>query len=119
MFRKLTIAAAVTCFALIAVAANAGAVPYPVVHPDVVRAYSTDVYHITFRGQEVAYVAVTGDHDTDLDLYVEDENGNRIASDTDSTDRCIVRFTPRWTGSFTIRIVNLGSVYNRYLLETN
>ena len=54
------------------------------------------------------------DGDTDLDLYVYDENGILIASDTDSTETCVVRFWPKWTGAFRIEVRNLGTVYNRY-----
>jgi hypothetical protein len=96
-----------------------GRVPYAVTHRDRVLAHSTDVYTITFRGREPAEVLVRGDGDTDLDLYVYDENGNFIASDTDLTDICYARWSPIWTGPFTVRIVNLGNVYNEYLLETN
>jgi hypothetical protein len=53
------------------------------------------------------------------DLYVYDENGNQVAADDDLTDECFVSWVPRWTGVFTIRIVNRGSVYNRYRLTTN
>ena len=76
-------------------------------------------YDAKFWANEIAEVAVSGDGDTDLDLYVYDENGNLIASDTDYTDDCYVRFCPRWTGLFRIKIVNRGSVYNNYAIVTN
>ncbi len=79
----------------------------------------TDTWKITFRGGETAYVCVIGDGDTDLDLYVYDENGNFITSDTDGTDNCVVSFNPKWTGVFYIKIKNLGSVYNKYSIITN
>ncbi|HWP40538.1 MAG TPA: hypothetical protein VNL70_06390 [Tepidisphaeraceae bacterium] len=41
---------------------------------------------------------------------------NLVASDVDETDYCVCNITPKWTGPFTIRIRNWGSVYNRYLL---
>lgn len=84
-----------------------------------VEPYSTDRYTIRFRGGEYALVTVSGDGDTDLDLYVYDENGNLIDSDTDRTDQCVCSFTPRWTGNFTIKVKNLGGVFNRYTLRTN
>ena len=119
MYRKMTAAVVVTCVALSALAVQAGAVGGLIRHWDAVAPYSTDTYHISFRGGEVAYVFVSGDGDTDLDLYVYDANGNPIAADTDYSDDCVVRFVPRWTGSFTIRIVNRGPFANRYLLATN
>lgn len=84
-----------------------------------VRALSTDVFNRTFIGGQTAIISVDGDGDTDLDLYVFDENGNLVDSDTDSTDYCVAVFTPRWTGSFTIKIVNRGSISNNYSIETN
>ena len=42
-----------------------------------------------------------------------------IDSDTDYSDNCVCTRTPRWTGSFRIKIVNRGSVYNRYVIRTN
>lgn len=82
-----------------------------------VNALSTDVYELVFRGDEITVIEVQGDGDTDLDLFVYDEDGNLIASDTDTTDRCAVSITPRWTGKFTIHVENLGSVYNKYTIE--
>ena len=81
-----------------------------------VEANSTDVYKVTCRAGEATRLLVDGDGDTDLDVYVYDENGNLIGSDTDLTDTCVVTWTPRWTGEFTIRIVNRGDVYNRYTI---
>lgn len=86
------------------------------VHSDRVRSGKTDVYTVAFEGGKRAAVYVSGDGDTDLDLFVYDENQNLIGSDTDSTDECLVRFTPKWTGKFTIRIRNHGSVYNDYTM---
>lgn len=84
-----------------------------------VKAYSTDVITVQFRGGENAVVGVSGDGDTDLDLYVYDENGNLVASDTNGSDDCKVRFYPKRNGTFRIKVKNLGNVYNRYLLVTN
>lgn len=82
-------------------------------------ARSTHTYSISFRGGEEAVILVEGDGDTDLDLFVYDENDNLVGSDTDRTDLCLVRWTPRWTGKFTVRVVNLGYVYNVYSMVTN
>lgn len=84
-----------------------------------VDAHSTDIYQIEFRGGRLAEVSVIGDGDTDLDLYVYDEYGNLIDSDTDATDTTYCSWTPAWTGSFRIEIKNLGSVYNNYQISTN
>lgn len=84
-----------------------------------VSAHSYTYYNQKFWADELAEILVSGDGDTDLDLYVYDENGNLIVSDTDYTDDCYVRFYPRWTGTFRIKIVNRGGVYNKYVLVTN
>src|SRR5438445_10205145 len=66
-----------------------------------VDANQTDRFQaIYFRAGEEAIVEVIGDGTSDLDLYVYDQNGNLIAKDDDSTDHCVVRFVPRWTGAF-------------------
>jgi hypothetical protein len=79
----------------------------------------TDVYTMRFQGGEDATIILSGDGDTDLDLYVYDENDNLIGYDDDGTDDCVVSFTPRWTGNFKIKVKNLGDTYNSYTLITN
>ena len=96
-----------------------GAVGGPKYHRDRVLAHDYDVYEVTFRAGELARVTVNGDDDTDLDLYIYDSNWNLITKDIDYLDLCICTWTPRWTGKFYIKIVNLGNVYNQYVLQTN
>ena len=82
-----------------------------------VKANSTDSYEYRIYAKEEAYVWVSGDGDTDLDLFIYDENGNLIDSDTDEGDTCLCTFTPKWTGKFTIKVKNLGGVYNKYTIR--
>lgn len=96
-----------------------GATRGPTVHSDTVLAGNTDSYTLTFRGGEQAAVLVSGDGDTDLDLYITDENGNTICTDTDASDTMLCRWTPAWTGPFGIHVRNLGRVYNNYKLAVN
>jgi hypothetical protein len=96
-----------------------GAVGGPKRTVEVVRPLATDVYRLTFRGGEVARVAVSGDGDTRLDLYVYDENGNPITSQVGPGDDCLASWVPRWTGVFVIRVVNRGLLPNRYVILTN
>lgn len=96
-----------------------GRVGGAVTHYDRVSANSTDTYNIQFRGGEYAMIIVSGDGDTDLDLYVYDSYGNLVASDSDYSDDCVVSFTPRYTSTFRVKIVNRGRVYNNYVLVTN
>lgn len=81
-----------------------------------VQANATDVFHYKFYANSRATVIVSGDGDTDLDLYVYDANGNLIASDIDYSDDCVCVWTPAWTGSFSIKVKNRGNVYNRYAI---
>ena len=76
-------------------------------------------YQAKFWANELAEVIMVGDGDNDLDMYVYDERGNLIASDTDYTDQCVCRWVPARTGTFTIRIVNRGAVYSDFAIATN
>ena len=78
-------------------------------HYDTVKARTTDIYRMKFRGQEWAEIAVSGDGASDVDVYIYDDNGNLIASDTDSTDQCYVRWVPSWTGAFRIEVRNVSA----------
>jgi hypothetical protein len=104
---------------LFASLADAGRVPGPGHDEAVVAAKATYRYTETFRAGEVAAIALAGDGVTDLDLYVFDENGNLIEKDDDSTDRCFVSWTPKWTGPFVIKVVNRGYLANRFVIRTN
>ena len=81
-----------------------------------VEAFSTNVHYVTaYGGQEVS-VEVNGDNDTDLDVFVYDEFGNLVDWDNDELDLCLLSWYPRWTGTFRVEVVNLGSVYNEYTI---
>ena len=82
-----------------------------------VDAYRTDVWRAQVYAGIPVQVTVDGDGDTDLDLYIYDEYGRMVASDDDLTDYCIGSWTPRFTGMVTIRIVNRGPVFNRYVIN--
>jgi hypothetical protein len=98
---------------------NRGSVGGPKYGEYKVFAYSTDRYSLKFWANERATVVVSGDGDTDLDLFVYDENGRLIAKDDDYSDDCVVNWIPRWTGQYIIKVVNRGNVYNRYAIGTN
>jgi hypothetical protein len=71
-----------------------------------------EVIKIVFKAKELAEFFVIGDGDTDLDLYVHDSSGKEIAKDVGLSDLCVCRWTPEREEEFTIRIHNLGRVYN-------
>ena len=81
---------------------------------------TTDNYdNVSFNGGEYAEVYTEGSGATNLDLFVYDENGNLICSDTDYSDIAYCGWTPKWTGGFTIKVINQGGSSNRYALITN
>lgn len=84
-----------------------------------VERYSTNTHRISFRAGEPAVVYINGDDDTDLDLYVYDENGYLIDSGLGYSDQERVEWTPRWTGEFRIEVRNLGGIWNGYYFATN
>lgn len=88
-------------------------------HFDHVYARSTDVYHMTFVGGESEVLEVVGDGNTDLDLYVYNSRGELVIKDDDSTAHCLVRWVPCCTETFTVRVVNRGSVGSNYSITTN
>ncbi len=96
-----------------------GAVGGPKRTIEKVRANSTDTYTINFIGGRLAEIVVSGDGDTDLDLYVYDSSGNLIEKDDDYTDDCYVSWYPKWTGKFIVKVVNRGGVWNEYVIVTN
>ncbi|MFN3784312.1 MAG: hypothetical protein ACK4R6_10365 [Spirosomataceae bacterium] len=84
-----------------------------------IESNSTKTLYGTYQGGEQARLTVSGDGDTDLDLYIYDELDNLIDSDYDGTDYCITTWTPKWTGKFKIVIKNRGDVYNDCVLISN
>ena len=104
---------------LSSVASSRGNTLGPQSGTDSVRAYDTDIYEIQFAGGRWAEVLLSGDGDTDLDLFVYDEYGNEVCSDISFDDQEYCSWRPRRTGFFTIEIENLGGVYNVYTLMTN
>lgn len=80
---------------------------------------SRTYYDISFREGELAEILLRGDGDTDLDLYVYDSLGNLIAKDDDYTDLCYVCWVPKWTGRYTVKIVNRGPILNNFRIVTN
>jgi len=86
---------------------------------DRVGARSTKTYEIGFTAGEPALLTIIGDRDTDLDIYVYDQHGNLVASDTDRSDWTALTWVPKRNGIYTIKIKNLGGVYNSYRMRTN
>jgi hypothetical protein len=65
------------------------------------------------------WVSLSGDGDTDLDLYVFSGDGRLICEGVGYSDRERCSWNQRQTGSLRVSVQNLGSVWNRYRLCTN
>ena len=74
---------------------------------------------VEFRGGEPAVIYVSGDGESDLDLFVYDEAGQLVASATGPRDECVVRWQPERQGRFRIEVRNLGTASNWYWMATN
>ncbi|MCW5933684.1 MAG: hypothetical protein KIT45_05185 [Fimbriimonadia bacterium] len=85
----------------------------------VVNARSSKSFSESFYKGRLAGVLVSGDGDTDLDLYIYDRNGALVAYDDDPTDDCLCLWTPRYTGKYTIKVVNRGYVYNEFYIAAD
>jgi hypothetical protein len=110
-FAKLAMVAVIALGTLSPTALQAG------VQTSSVKAFTTDVYRI-WCNQGFHSIAVRGDGDTDLDLYVHGASG-LIASDDDSTDNCLVQFHVSRPGYFVVKITNRGAVHNNYVMVTD
>ena len=73
----------------------------------------------TFRGGEIAIVTVMGNGGANLELEVYDDLGFLVAADRAPGRGYRVSWTPRFTGTFTIKVKNNGFVNNYYTLTTN
>ncbi|HEX8564467.1 MAG TPA: hypothetical protein VF648_02275 [Pyrinomonadaceae bacterium] len=71
--------------------------------------------HRIFLNRGYAQIMISGDGDTDLDLYVYDGNGLLVKADGYSDDE-VVNLTIRYSGYFLVKVVNRGNVYNDYTL---
>ena len=69
------------------------------------RIPTTCSFSIRLRtGREYALVGACDNDCSDVDFWLYDDNDNLVDSDTSTDDIPIVRVTPRWSGSFEIRV---------------
>jgi len=99
--------------------ATRGRVGGPAERTDLIPANSKLTYTMNFIEGVLAEIALRGDGDTDLDLFVFDSSDNKIATDTDYTDMCYVSWIPKWTGRYRVVVVNRGMVANQFTIGTN
>ncbi|MBI1249923.1 MAG: hypothetical protein GC189_00435 [Alphaproteobacteria bacterium] len=87
---------------------------------DRVEAYSSESWTLVMAPNQSSQIALQGDGDTDLDLFIDDEYGARVCSGLSFSDResCSVNGGPMGK-TMTVTVRNLGGVYNRYQLQVN
>jgi uncharacterized protein YcgI (DUF1989 family) len=122
VFKKTMFAAAALLAANLSLASlspvSAGAIGGPKTTGwQTVEAEGADTYHISFRGNALAIIRARGQGD--IDLYVYDSDGRLVARDAayDSTPVCV--FTPHYSETYTVRVVNAEEDDVDYVLETN
>jgi hypothetical protein len=76
-------------------------------------------YEIKFVGDEFAEVAVEGDGEADIDLYVFDKDENLIAADESGSASCYVSWYPSKTEKHYILLINRGENTTYYAIATN
>ena len=63
-----------------------------------------------FEGSTYAFIAAGDDKAKDLNVKIYDENGYLVAEDDDVMKVAVAKVTPRWSGTFFVRITMVDSV---------
>jgi len=79
-----------------------------------VAANSTNTHTMYVQNGQRISVRLTGDGDTDLDLFIFDPSGNQVGSDLSTDDDETASFVARRAGTYRVEIRNLGNVWNGY-----
>jgi len=80
----------------------------------------TDLLRFHYEaGKGPARITIRGDGDTNLDLFVFGPKKQEVARATGPTDREQVTWEPKATGYYTIKVQNLGEIWNQYVLTTD
>lgn len=110
---------AIAAIAGVAMPVHAGAEGGPILKRDRVSASSQRVYTLRCNANAWTTLAMVGDGDTDLDIFVYDAAGNLVASDINLTDRAVVRWYSLERQSYTVIVMNHGNVYNDFVLASD
>jgi hypothetical protein len=96
-----------------------GEVDGPQEHFGSVGPNSASNWNAVFRGGELASVTVAGYGNADLDLYIFDDRGNQIRRSTGPGYNESCTWTPIYTGTFILRVVNCSPVSAGFRLYNN
>ena len=88
-------------------------------HQGWIGPHASVAYDEGFIGGKEAVVTLNGWDDSNLDLFIYDENENMICESISLTSSEYCKFVPKWTGAYTIIITNNGATANEYALWTN
>ena len=66
------------------------------------------VFHIEFKQGQNVEIWITSDKNTDIDIFVFDAKGVKVAEDQRDFKDCYVSFTPQRTETFKIEVVNIN-----------
>lgn len=84
-----------------------------------IPADAVDVYCVEFRGGEPAHVTLLGIGARDLNVYVYDDSGQLVASDTSLGVDCWVEWFPEVTAMYRIEVENVGDADGIYAIACN
>ncbi|MGK0187515.1 MAG: hypothetical protein ACI9R3_003303 [Verrucomicrobiales bacterium] len=81
---------------------------------------STIVRTTLHKGNSYVLAAGGCEDAYDVDILIYDENGNLLDRDTDNSNLAVAEITPRWTGTFYIKIVMFDSTRDgaHWVLQT-
>lgn len=82
-----------------------------------VNGYSAVIHKQYLAEGDYVDIELEGDGDTDLDVYIYDAYGNLIAYSENDGDFEFLDLEIYRSETFTIKVVNRGSVYNNYSLS--
>lgn len=108
---------AVVAVALCSSVVMASPVTGPASDRDTLQPSQFITYNMVLRKGEPTIIAVQGAGRSDIDCVLYDANGNVVDSDTDDTDVCAIVSTPRWTGEFVLKVINVGRRNTAFQLE--
>jgi hypothetical protein len=96
---------------------SAGQVRADAFETDRVNAHDTETWRYEANNSGWVIVSIEGDGDTDLDLYIRQEDGRYVARNTNYSDQASVEFYAVAGRTYNFEVHNLGDVYNVYEIE--
>jgi hypothetical protein len=73
-----------------------------------IQAGQRKVFRVTFTAGDKVEVWITSKENTDIDLFVKDQDGKLIVADTRDSKDCYVTFVPRRTQTYRLEVLNIG-----------